>query len=164
MQKCKFSDFNILDDYGVECTTCGKIFYSLSAKPEVLNSMGLMCDKPNKIKVYYARPINLYGTPQDKRDIELIEKLGFEIINPNKEILAERYKKEGMDVFLEAMKDADALAFRSFPDLSISSGVWKEINQAVEDNKMVIELPTLTTKRWLSVEDTRAYLSLLGNR
>ena len=117
-----------------------------------------------KLKIYLARPINLYDTPQDKRDIELLEKLGFEILNPNKEELQKRYKEEGMDVFLEAMKESTALAFRSFPDGKISAGVKKEIDKAIEMEIPIIELPTITSIRVLSVEDTRAYLGYLGQR
>jgi hypothetical protein len=116
------------------------------------------------MKIYYARPINLYNTKQDIRDIELMQKLGFEVVNPNKEALQERYKTEGMDVFLQAVTDCDALAFRSFPDFTISAGVKKEIDKAVELNKPVIELPTITSSRVLSVDDTREYLRLLGAR
>jgi hypothetical protein len=116
------------------------------------------------MKIYYARPISLYNTAQDKRDIELMESLGFEVINPNKEALQERYKAEGMSVFLEAVKDCDSLAFRAFPDGMLGAGVMKEIQQAEELNKPVIELPTSTSKRILSVEDTRSYLSYSGHR
>jgi len=116
------------------------------------------------IKIYYARPINLYNTPQDKRDIKTLTDLGFEILNPNKEALQERYKTEGMDVFLQAMQECNALTFRSFPDGKISAGVKKEIDKAIEMGIPVIELPTITSSRVLSVEDTREYLKLLGNR
>lgn len=114
--------------------------------------------------VYYARPINLYNTPQDERDIALLKSMGLDIINPNKEELSKRYAVEGMNVFIEAMKDCDALAFRSFPDGKISAGVYKEITQAQQDGKIVFELPTLTSSRILSVDDTREYLKLLGAR
>lgn len=117
-----------------------------------------------KLKVYFARPINLYNTPQDVRDIELLIKLGFEVMNPNKEELAERYKVEGMNVFFEAMNDCNVLAFRSFPDLKISAGVMKEIQRAIDINLPVIELPILTANRVLTVDDTRAYLMYIGNR
>lgn len=116
------------------------------------------------MKIYYARPINLYDTAQDKRDIDLMIKLGFKVVNPNKQELKERYKKEGMDVFLQAVIDCDCLAFRSFPDLSISAGVKKEIDKAIELEKPVIELPTILSSRVLSVEDTREYLKLIGSR
>jgi hypothetical protein len=116
------------------------------------------------MKIYYARPINIYNSAQDQRDISLMEQIGFEVLNPNKEELQERYKKEGMDVFLQAVTECDALAFRSFPDLSISAGVKKEIDKAIELNKLVFELPTITSKRILSVEDTREYLRCIGAR
>jgi adenylate cyclase class IV len=116
------------------------------------------------MKIYYARPINLYNSAQDQRDIELMQRLGFEVLNPNKEKLQERYKTEGMDVFLQAVTDCDALAFRSFPDLSISAGVKKEIDKVIELNKPVIELPIITSNRVLSVEDTREYLRCIGAR
>lgn len=120
--------------------------------------------KKIKMKVYFARPINLYNTPQDLRDLELIKNLGFEAVNPNKEELQERYKTEGMDVFLQAVKDCDALFYRSFPNLKISAGVQKEIDKAIEQNKIILELPTLTEDRILSVEDTRNYLKYNGFR
>lgn len=116
------------------------------------------------MKCYYARPINLYNSEQDKRDIEIIKKIGFEVVNPNKEDLQERYKSEGMSVFLEAVSDCDALAFRSFPDLRIPAGVKKEIDKAIELGKVVFELPTITDNRSLSVDDTRLYLKLIGHR
>lgn len=123
-----------------------------------------MFKQNNNMKIYYARPINLYNSELERRDMVHLFRLGFEVINPNKEELQKRYKKEGMDVFLEAVKECDALAFRSFPDLSIGAGVQKEIDKAIELNIPVIELPTFTSKRMLSVEDTRAYLQYLGFR
>lgn len=116
------------------------------------------------MKIYYARPISLYNTKQDIRDIELLSRLGFDVVNPNKETLQERYKTEGMDAFLQAVNDCDALAFRSFQDGKISAGVKKEIDKANELLMPVIELPTITMSRVLSVDDTREYLKLLGNR
>jgi hypothetical protein len=109
-------------------------------------------------------PVNLYNTPQDKRDIDLLEKMGFEVINPNKEVFQEKYKAVGLDAFMPAIEESDGVAFRSFPDGKISAGVCKEIIHAYANNKFVFELPTLTSSRYLSVDDTRTYLSLLGQR
>jgi len=114
--------------------------------------------------VYYARPISHYNTDQDQRDLDTLQALGFEVVNPNTEVLQERYKKEGMDVFLNLIKSCDALAFRSFSDLKISAGVMKEINVAIDHGLLVIELPTLTWSRFLSVEETRNYLKDLGHK
>jgi hypothetical protein len=116
------------------------------------------------MKIYYARPISLYNTKQEERDLSLLAQMGLDIVNPNKEELQIRYQDEGMDVFTAAVKDCDALAFRSFQDGKISAGVKKEIDAANELSKPVIELPTITSNRVLSVDDTREYLKLLGQR
>ena len=116
------------------------------------------------MKAYFARPIHLYKTKQDERDILLIKNLGFEIVNPDKEELQRRYKKEGMAVFTKAVKDCELLIFRAMPDGKISAGVFKELKQAQADDKPVLELPTILESKVLSVEDTRTYLRLIGNR
>ena len=116
------------------------------------------------MEIYYARPINIYNTKQEERDLLILVQLGLDIINPNKEQLQKRYREEGMDVFTAAVKDCDALAFRAFQDGKISAGVKKEIDAALELNKPVIELPTITSNRVLSIEDTREYLRLIGLR
>jgi hypothetical protein len=116
------------------------------------------------MKVYYARPISLYNTKQDERDIQFLEALGFEVNNPNKAELVERYKTEGMEVYLQLARESDVVAFRAFQDGKIGAGVYKEVQEAYQAGKLVIELPTITSSRVLSVEDTREYLKLLGHR
>jgi hypothetical protein len=117
-----------------------------------------------KMKVYYARPISLYNTKQDERDIQLLEEMGFEVNNPNKAELVERYKTEGMEVYLQLARESDVIAFRAFQDGKIGAGVYKELQEALRVGKIVIELPTITSGRVLSVDDTREYLKLLGHR
>lgn len=116
------------------------------------------------MKIYYARPISLYNTKQENRDLATFKEFGWEVLNPNKEELQIRYAQEGMDVFLMAVSECDALVFRAFQDGQISAGVVKEIMKAEELGKPVLELPTITSKRELSVDDTREYLRLLGVR
>ena len=116
------------------------------------------------MKIYYARPINLYNTKQDERDIALLLRMGFDLVNPNKEELEKSYKKYGMDAYTQVVAQCDALAFRSFYDGKISAGVYTEIETALRHDKIIIELPTITSNRVLSVEDTRAYLTLSGHR
>lgn len=94
----------------------------------------------------------------------MLAKLGFEVINLNKEKLQERYKSEGMSVFYEALSDCDALAFRSFIDLKIGAGVHGEILKAIGLGKIIFELLTITEQRILSIEETRDYLMLMGYR
>lgn len=114
--------------------------------------------------VYFARPISNYKSLQDQRDLALLKQLGFEVVNPDKETYQKEYLDLGMDVFLNEVKKCEILVFRSFVDGNISSGVFKEIIAAQEADISILELPTITSKRVLSVEDTRAYLTLLGQR
>lgn len=116
------------------------------------------------MKVYFARPIHLYGSPQDKRDLLLLGKVFSEVVDPNDEQLTCDYKKKGMSVFLELVSTCDALVFRSFPDLKMSAGVVLEVKKALELGIPVLELPVLTTTRFLSVVDTKEYLKLTGER
>lgn len=115
-------------------------------------------------KVYFARPIHQYNSPQDKRDIELLEKMGYEVVDPNTKELSEKYKEEGMEAFYKVIENVDGLAFRAFPDMAIGAGVAGEIQKALDTGKWIVELPTVTSKRILSVGDTRVYLNLLGAR
>jgi len=105
-----------------------------------------------------------WSEKHNKRDISTLESLGFEIVNPDKEELSRRYQNEGMNVFLQAVADCQALAFRSTVNMGITAGVVAEIQKAQELGLPVFELPTLFSNRFLSVEDTRAYLSYSGQR
>lgn len=122
------------------------------------------------MKVYYAHSIHVYNTPQEKRDITLLESLGFEVYNPNNEearLGLEKWKSDGkhtMWFFKKLIDDCDFLAYRSHPDLSIPSGVFFEIQHAIEKKKQIIELPTITSKRVLTYEDTLKYLEYNGQR
>lgn len=113
----------------------------------------------NKLKVYYAHPITLYGTPAETRDIATLEALGFEVVNPNTPELDAAYKERGMEVFTPVVESCDALAFRSFPDGSIPAGVAQEIKVIHALNRPVIELPHMIGNRILSLENTRCYLA-----
>ena len=41
-------------------------------------------------RVYYAHCIAIYSTPQEDRDVAMLEEMGFEVINPNNPQMAER--------------------------------------------------------------------------
>lgn len=114
------------------------------------------------MKVYHARPISLYGTLQDLRDGLTLRKLGFTVVDPASDEYQERYKSEGMDVFIKLVSTCDALAFRAFPDGTIGAGIMKEIHAAQIHGMEIIELPSILSRRALSVEDTREYLRLMG--
>lgn len=115
-------------------------------------------------KAYYARPLSLYGTPQEDRDKATILALGFEPIEINKPEIQVAAKDHGMAPFEVLVKQADALFFRAFIDGSIGAGIAKEIAWAEEGGMPVVELPGRINRRTLSVDDTRVLLRELGQR
>jgi hypothetical protein len=118
----------------------------------------------SKLTVYYAHPVSLYDTEQEKRDIQTLEGFGFEVCNPNCTACAELYKEAGMDGFQQIVATKDALAFRAFPDGAIPAGVLKEIMFAREAGKPVIELPSAVLRRGLTKQQTREALLEGGER
>lgn len=56
------------------------------------------------MKIYYARPISLYNTKQEERDLLILTQLGLDVLNPNEEELQKHFREEGMDVFVAAVK------------------------------------------------------------
>jgi hypothetical protein len=118
------------------------------------------------MKAYYARPISIDSTPQEKRDHDLIRALGFEPypIEEAKAVILARYKEVGMEAFKPAVEESQCLIFRSFPDGSIGSGVAQEIAWAVAAGVPVIEFPRQVERRTLSTDETRRMLAELGQR
>lgn len=132
------------------------------------------------MNVYYAHCQAIYDTPQEKRDVETLEKLGFIVVNPNspehvdmvKKIknMPEKYSMEGieygrvMEYFTGLVNKCDILAFRALPDGAIPAGVAKEIEDARNENKPIIELPSSVLRRVISVDQTREYLKEVGQR
>ena len=128
------------------------------------------------MKIYYAHPMFLYGTPQEKRDIETLKVLGFEVINPadyeeefrsKRDISAletydSRFNLDPMSFWTDLACSCDALAFRAFPDGSIGAGIVEEIYSM--RNKPVVEIPSGIQKRSLTVNETREILTELGQR
>lgn len=112
------------------------------------------------MKVYYAHPVSTYNSLQELRDIEILERLNLEVVNPNNPVDALGYEKEGMAYFKRVVESCDLLAFKAFPDGSIPKGVSTEISWA----EVVIELPVHLARRTLSVEETREYLLNTGCR
>lgn len=136
------------------------------------------------MKIYYAHCLNIYHSEQEKRDIKSLESLGFEVINPadNKidkstgkctndkikfikinELIICNYC-DIMSFCLLLVRNCEALAFRSLPDGSITSGVYREIEEAIKYNKTVIELPSFALRKILSIEETVGYLKEIGQR
>lgn len=124
------------------------------------------------MKLYYAHSVGIYDSPQEERDIIQLLTMGFEVYDPNNQEVKEdieMYRKihgeeKVMDYFNSLLDQCDGLAFRAHADGKIGSGVWYEIQYIKAQNKPIIELPSLITNRALSVEDTKEYLRLHGNR
>jgi len=115
-----------------------------------------------KPRVYYAHPINIYNSPRERRDLEALEYMGFEVVNPNGPEHDAGYREEGMDYFYDLVGECDGIAFRAFADGNIPAGVAKEVNWMVVKGGFVIELPTCIDRRTCDVEDTRTFLRESG--
>ena len=122
------------------------------------------------MKVYYAHCQAIYGTKQEKRDINLLQQLGFEVLNPGEPQhgkIANEMKARGenaMTYFEGLVRGCDLLAFRALPDGRIPAGVVKEIEVAKDGSKAIIELPSRIVGRSIGVEETREYLAEIGQR
>lgn len=118
-------------------------------------------------KIYYAHCMSLYNTKQEIRDVELLEKLGYEVVNPNLSCHQENCRQFGnpMEYFTELIKEhCEVLAFRALPDGKIPAGVLKEVQFAIDNDIPVFELPINIKLREMSLEQTRAYLMEVGQR
>ena len=114
--------------------------------------------------VYYAHCLAIFNTPQEERDITLLERLGYSVFNPNCKYCADGYKAFGMEFFDGLVKECDVFAFRALPDGRIPAGVAKEIEFARKYDKPVIELPSGVVRREMNALQTREYLSESGQR
>lgn len=123
-------------------------------------------------QVYYAHCLAIYNTPQELRDIELLERLGFTVVNPNSPVVdagipaaKRRYADDWfVEVFKPLVQSCDAVTFRALPDGTIPSGVAKELEFAEEFFLPVFELPSARSRRTLTLDQTRAFLAEIGQR
>lgn len=125
----------------------------------------------NKLKCYYAHTMTSYNSTIEKQDIELLESLGFEVINPNQE----KYQKgckaytdvhgwnRVMEYFENIVSECNIVAFRSLPNGQILSGVAAEVKYAKLNNYPIIELPCSLEKRYMEYPETKQYLIELGH-
>jgi hypothetical protein len=129
------------------------------------------------MKVYYAHCLGLYNTAQEVRDIHLLTRLGFEVINPNTPETQEACDAirtstplgcdpgaEVMEYFRKFARECDCLVFRALPDGSIPAGIAKEIDMFEREGKPIFELPSRILARTMTVGQTRQYLMECGYR
>jgi len=126
-----------------------------------------------KLHCYYAHDMYLYNTQQEKRDIQLLELLGFKVINPNtkkvQEDITNLKKVHGddfdyMKYFHDIIYNCDVVAFRSIPNGHIPAGVGNEVTYAILEKIPVFELPSSIDARIMSIDFTREYLKEIGQR
>ena len=65
--------------------------------------------------VYYAHPMAIYGTPQEDRDIETLENLGFTVVNPNTFDIADQCR----DIRRRFGVDASSVMMLTMPSAQI---------------------------------------------
>ena len=119
--------------------------------------------------VYYAHCQAIYGTPQEDRDINLLQRMGHLVVNPanfDQKRIQEVKDKTGdvMSYFCDRVLQCDALAFRALPDGRIPAGVGVEITAARVANMPVFELPSGVRSRTMNMPETREYLEEVGQR
>ena len=114
--------------------------------------------------VYYAHCKAIYDTPQEQRDIKILQRLGFTVLNPNEFKHKANWESKGMEYADFLVGSSDAVAFRALPGGSIPAGVSKEIHIAERLGLPVIELPNFSLRETMSIEHTRAYLAEVGER
>ena len=127
------------------------------------------------MKLYYAHPMAIYNTPQETRDVRTLQNLGFEVINPNeqkhrdeveriKKSLAADKKDAVMFYFSTVVLKCNCLAFRALPGGFVHAGVAYDIEVANRNGLEIIELPSFSCRKILTVEETVAYLQEVGQR
>lgn len=123
-----------------------------------------------KLKCYYAHTMLSYGSTIEDEDIKLLERLGFEVINPSSPEIVQACsnfiknfgKTNVMEFFAEIINSCDVVAFRSLPDGKILSGIVAEIQHALNNDIPVIEIPCLIENRMLDYPETKKYLTQIG--
>lgn len=124
-------------------------------------------------KVYYAHFMGIYDTPQELRDIATLTALGFEVVNPNQpgiqaevdeELQKGSYSDMFDNVFGQRVRECEVFAFRPLPDGRIPGGIAIELKEAMKNDKLIIELPCGMHARFMGRDDTREYLSNIGQR
>jgi hypothetical protein len=116
---------------------------------------------------YYAHPVTTYDFLIESNNIQLLENLGFEIINPStpKEIQEELQNRIHLDgkfynteFFEHALSKCSILAFRFFPDKAIETDSTVEINEIFRYKLPIIELSQDIESCSLSNEEIITYL------
>jgi hypothetical protein len=126
----------------------------------------------SKKRMYFGRPINVFGSELDKLLIQRIQEAfpGYEIEDPNQQKHADGYQKykeetgNGMDYYTEVvLPSCDAGIFLCFRDGTWGAGVFREALFFADEAKPIFEIspsgsissPDLNLAHVLSVSETR---------
>ncbi len=109
---------------------------------------------PIKLTVYYAHPMALYGSPVETRDLKVLKRLGFKVLNPA------LHRLDTMDEYVHLALSCDLVAFRSFEDGKVGSGMALEVEAATKVGRPVIEMAPCLTARVLTRNETRERMGL----
>jgi hypothetical protein len=107
-------------------------------------------------KLYFAHPMSSYGSVDETKIVDTLQKQGFDVLNPgdaehcgkSKTIFNDAVRETGnknaaasivMDYFMSVAAACDACVFLTFPDGSISAGVGKEVKRFLAEGKTVLE-------------------------
>lgn len=120
---------------------------------------------------YYAHTMTSYGSTIEQQDVELLQNLGFEVVNPNTpniqaecdDFIKTNGREHVMDYFKSLVENCDLVAFRAIPNGDILSGVAAEVQHALDWNIPVIELPCSLQARMMDYPETKQYLTELGH-
>ena len=124
-----------------------------------------------RLKCYYAHTMVSYNSTIEQKDVELLNCLGFDVINHNTQehrdelnaYILKNGKSNVMQYFTEIVKNCDIVAFRSNPDGSILSGVGAELKTALNLNIPIIEMPNFSCRKFMNYSETKDYLIELGH-
>lgn len=137
--------------------------------------------------IYYAHCLALYGTAQERRDLEtlatlfphaLVHNPADAFIDSQCRAVRERFNVDVTfranytddsdavmeEVFKPLVQRCQLLVFRGTPEGSITSGVAREIRYAEAAGIPVLELPSGLYQRMLCKTATREYLREVGQR
>lgn len=115
-----------------------------------------MSSDPRKI-VYYAHCMKSYYTGLERKDIAVLERMGFKVINPSNPIYEPGWEEKGMDFAKELIDQCDLFAFRREVNGKIAYGVAIELDIATSKGMDIIELPNEISNR-MSRKETRDHV------
>jgi hypothetical protein len=108
--------------------------------------------------VYYARPREMMGTPQDHANLRRLDRMypGATIrIVSAKECREDAKKASSMEPFFQIVDAVDVVAVAPYDNLSVTAGVFSEAQHALHKGKPVLVLTPRGAKLLTSLHPLR---------